>query len=56
MLAAPESVNVKQRMLDGSVSVFLRIWAARMLSNSVLPVPGPAITNNGPSMLLTAAC
>ena len=51
---APLSVKVKHKIFSGSVSVARRILAARMLSSSVLPVPGPATTSSGPSMVSTA--
>lgn len=47
MALAPLSVNVRSKIFSGAVSVFCKMFAARMLKSSVLPVPGPAMTNSG---------
>src|SRR3989338_5324174 len=52
---APESVKVKAKIPSGGVSVFFKIWAIRSAIIWVLPVPGPAITITGPSMVSTAS-
>lgn len=55
MAVAPESVKVRARMAEGSVSVCLRILAMRVAMIWVLPVPGPAMTMTGPSIEVTAS-
>ncbi len=54
MLRAALSVKVKHKILLGLVSVCRIIFATRKLSSWVLPVPGPATTSIGPSILSTA--
>jgi hypothetical protein len=51
---AAESVKVRQRIEEGSVSVLSRMLAIRTLKSSVFPDPGPAITKRGPSIQSTA--
>ena len=55
MARAPASVKVKARIFSGLASVTLRIFAMRKVSICVLPVPGPAITMTGPSIVSTAS-
>lgn len=54
MELAPDSVKVKARIAYGGVSVFLRILAILRDKVWVFPVPGPARTITGPSMVSTA--
>ena len=42
-------------MLLGAASRLAKMFAARRLSSCVLPVPGPAMTSNGPSRHSTAS-
>ena len=53
---APDSVKVNAKREVGSVSVFFKILAIRSAIIWVLPVPGPAITITGPSIVSTANC
>src|SRR3989344_9248203 len=52
---APESVKVKAKIPSGGVSVFFRISLILSAIIWVLPVPGPAITMTGPSIVSTAS-
>src|SRR3989344_6271382 len=54
MAVAPLVEKVRQRTLLGFTCVFLRICPTRRPKTSVLPVPGPAITITGPSIVSTA--
>ena len=53
---APDSVKVKAKIESGLVSVVFKILAIRCAIISVFPVPGPAITITGPSIVSTASC
>ena len=55
MAMLPASVKVRQRMFSGAVSVSSRILPIRQARICVFPVPGPAITITGPSMVSTAS-
>lgn len=55
MFVAALSVNVRQSMFSGFVSVFCRMFMILWLIICVLPVPGPATTSTGPSMVSTAS-
>ena len=48
-------VNVTERICEGKAKPRLRIWAMRVVSTRVLPVPAPASTSTGPSRLSTAS-
>ena len=47
--------KVRARMFPGCISVWRRIFAIRRVRICVLPVPGPAITMTGPSIVSTAS-
>src|SRR3972149_1785732 len=49
------SVKVKAKIFSGLVSGFFKILAMRKVRISVLPVPGPATTKTGPSIVSTAS-
>ena len=48
-------VKVTARISDGRARPRLRIWAIRVVSTRVLPVPAPASTSTGPSSVSTAS-
>src|SRR3989344_2052635 len=51
----PASVKVIARIPEGGVSGFRRVLAMRSVSTVGFPVPGPAITMTGPSIVSTAS-
>ncbi len=48
-------VKVTARISPGRARPKLKIWAMRVVSTRVLPVPAPASTNSGPSSVSTAS-
>jgi hypothetical protein len=54
MFRAALSVKVRQSMLLGPTSALFKIFATLLDNSWVFPVPGPAITSTGPSMVSTA--
>ncbi len=48
-------VKVTDRISPGRARPWLRIWAIRVVSTRVLPVPAPASTSTGPSSVSTAS-
>ncbi|MEY9504346.1 hypothetical protein ABIE87_003904 [Bradyrhizobium diazoefficiens] len=48
-------VKVTDRISAGRARPWLRIWAMRVVSTRVLPVPAPASTRTGPSSVSTAS-
>ena len=54
MALTPDSVNVRQRMFCGWASPCCRIYPILADRTCVLPVPGPARTRTGPSVVSTA--
>jgi len=54
MFTAAASVKVRAKIFSGAVSVLSKIFAMRKVSTCVFPVPGPATTITGPSIVSTA--
>ena len=48
-------VKVTASSSHGRARLVLRMWARRVVSTRVLPVPAPASTSTGPSTASTAA-
>ena len=48
-------VKVTDRICEGNARRVARIWAMRVVSTRVLPVPAPASTSTGPSSVSTAS-
>ena len=55
MARTPDSVKVRAKMASGGTSVLVKMLAIRAAKIWVLPVPGPAATITGPSIVLTAS-
>ena len=51
---APASVKVIANIFSAEISVLAKMLAIRAERSCVFPVPGPAITSTGPSILSTA--
>ena len=47
-------VKVTARICDGQARPVAMMWAMRVVSTRVLPVPAPASTSTGPSVASTA--
>ncbi len=47
-------VKVTARICEGQARPVARMWAMRVVSTRVLPVPAPASTSSGPSVCTTA--
>ena len=48
-------VKVTARICEGKARPVARMWAMRVVSTRVLPVPAPASTRTGPSVVSTAS-
>ena len=48
-------VKVTARICEGKARPVARMWAMRVVSTRVLPVPAPARTSTGPSVVSTAS-
>jgi hypothetical protein len=48
-------VKVTARICEGKAFPVARMWAMRVVSTRVLPVPAPASTRTGPSVVSTAS-